>query len=204
MLPVAPPYPVPLCVTLLAVAAASTDIATRRIPNRLVLLGGRRAGCPVPVARCRGRCARMARRRRDRLRHLLPFYLLRGMAAGDVKLMLAIGAWVGAEMTFYIVLATFLAGGIGAIAFALLRGRMRQMWANVRCSRGAQARAPAAGGPSKSHRSARCRTAWRSRPARWACCSCRAHSATHPQRGRNDHEHESHRTETRRTGGTPA
>ena len=78
---------------------------------------------------------------------LLPFYLLRGMAAGDVKLMLAIGAWVGAEMTFYIVLATFLAGGIGAIAFALLRGRMRQMWANVRCSRGAAGASAAAGGP---------------------------------------------------------
>ena len=80
---------------------------------------------------------------------LLPFYLLRGMAAGDVKLMLAIGAWVGAEMTFYIVLATFLAGGIGAIAFALLRGRMRQMWANVRAllARRKGASAEAAGGP---------------------------------------------------------
>ncbi|WP_049021335.1 A24 family peptidase, partial [Burkholderia cenocepacia] len=81
----------------------------------------------------------------------LPFYLLRGMAAGDVKLMLAIGAWVGAEMTFYIVLATFLAGGIGAIAYALLRGRMRQMWANVRTlivRRSPAARAEADDGPA--------------------------------------------------------
>ncbi|MBN3750196.1 peptidase A24 [Burkholderia sp. Se-20373] len=151
MLPVAPPYPVPLCVTLLAVAAASTDIATRRIPNRLVLLG--LAGALVAqcllhgvVAGALGWLAGAA----TGFGMLLPFYLLRGMAAGDVKLMLAIGAWVGAEMTFYIVLATFLAGGIGAIAFALLRGRMRQMWANVRVlialrSRGASAEA--AGGP---------------------------------------------------------
>ncbi|AXF25463.1 peptidase A24 [Burkholderia pyrrocinia] len=133
MLPVAPPYPVPLCVTLLAVAAASTDIATRRIPNRLVaigLVGALVAQCLLHgvQAGALGWLAGAA----TGFGLLLPFYLLRGMAAGDVKLMLAIGAWVGAEMTFYIVLATFVAGGIGAIAFALLRGRMRQMWANVR------------------------------------------------------------------------
>ncbi|QVN22881.1 A24 family peptidase [Burkholderia pyrrocinia] len=153
MLPVAPPYPVPLCVTLLAVAAASTDIATRRIPNRLVavgLAGALVAQCMLHgvLAGALGWLAGAA----TGFGLLLPFYLLRGMAAGDVKLMLAIGAWVGAEMTFYIVLATFVAGGIGAIAFALLRGRMRQMWANVRAliaRRSQRARAGAADGPAE-------------------------------------------------------
>ncbi|WP_419690460.1 A24 family peptidase [Burkholderia theae] len=151
MLPVAPPYPVPLCVTLLAVAAASTDIATRRIPNRLVALGlggALIAQCMLHgvLAGALGWLAGAA----TGFGLLLPFYLLRGMAAGDVKLMLAIGAWVGAEMTFYIVLATFIAGGIGGIAFALLRGRMRQMWANVRAliaRRSQGARTDAADGP---------------------------------------------------------
>ena len=151
MLPVAPPYPVPLCVTLLAVAAASTDIATRRIPNRLVLLG--LAG--ALVAQCllhgvAGGAFGWLAGAATGFGLLLPFYLLRGMAAGDVKLMLAIGAWVGAEMTFYIVLATFVAGGVGAIAYALLRGRMRQMWANVRTlivRRSRAARAEADDGP---------------------------------------------------------
>ncbi|EMN5130347.1 prepilin peptidase [Burkholderia contaminans] len=151
MLPVAPPYPVPLCVTLLAVAAASTDIAARRIPNRLVLLGltgALVAQCLLHgvVAGALGWLAGAA----TGFGLLLPFYLLRGMAAGDVKLMLAIGAWVGAEMTFYIVLATFLAGGIGAVAYALLRGRMGQMWVNVRAliaRRSPGASAEAAGGP---------------------------------------------------------
>ncbi|RXV65802.1 peptidase A24 [Burkholderia stabilis] len=151
MLPVAPPYPVPLCVTLLAVAAASTDIATRRIPNRLVALGlggALIAQCMLHgvLAGALGWLAGAA----TGFGLLLPFYLLRGMAAGDVKLMLAIGAWVGAEMTFYIVLATFIAGGIGAIAYALLRGRMRQMWANVRAliaRRSQGARTDAADGP---------------------------------------------------------
>ena len=39
MLPAALPHPVPLCVTLLVVVAASTDITSRRIPNRLVAIG---------------------------------------------------------------------------------------------------------------------------------------------------------------------
>jgi len=153
MLLAAPPYPVPLCVTLLAVAAASTDIATRRIPNRLVALG--LAGALVAqcllhgvLAGALGWLAGAA----TGFCLLLPFYLLRGMAAGDVKLMLAIGAWVGAHMTFYIVLATFVAGGIGAIVFTLLRGRMRQMWANVRAliaRRSQGTRADAADGPAE-------------------------------------------------------
>ncbi|WP_175952428.1 prepilin peptidase [Burkholderia sp. BCC0405] len=152
MLPVAPPYPIPLCVTLLAVAAAGTDIAARRIPNRLVafgLAGALVAQCLLHgvLAGALGWLAGAA----AGFALLLPFYLLRGMAAGDVKLMLAIGAWVGAEMTVYIVLATFVAGGIGALAAVLLRGRMRQMWANVRAllaRRSRVAPAEAADGPA--------------------------------------------------------
>lgn len=152
MLPVAPPYPIPLCVTLLAVAAAGTDLAARRIPNPLVVLG--LAGALVAqcllhgvLAGALGWLAGAA----TGFALLLPFYLLRGMAAGDVKLMLAIGAWVGAQMTVYIVLATFVAGGVGALAVVLLRGRMRQMWTNVRALLARHARgtrAEAADGPS--------------------------------------------------------
>ena len=132
LLPAALPYPVPLCVTLLAIVAASTDITSRRIPNRLValgLVGALIAQCALHGVQA-GALTWLAGAATG-FGLLLPFYLLRGMAAGDVKLMLAIGAWVGAQMTFYIVLATFLIGGIGAIGFALLRGRMRQMCANV-------------------------------------------------------------------------
>ncbi|MGR3911231.1 prepilin peptidase [Burkholderia sp. SR8] len=154
MLLVAPPYPVPLCVTLLAVAAASTDIASRRIPNRLVAVG--LAGALVAQCLLHGLVAGILGwlgGAATGFGLLLPFYLLRGMAAGDVKLMLAIGAWVGAEMTFYIVLATFVAGGIGAIGFVLVRGRMREMLANVRALivRGAHKAGPGvAGGPAES------------------------------------------------------
>ncbi|MBY4866412.1 peptidase A24 [Burkholderia sp. Bp9017] len=133
MLTAALPYPVPLCVTLLAIVAASTDITSRRIPNRVVALG--LAGALVVQCALHGVQAGLIAWLAGAATGfglLLPFYLLRGMAAGDVKLMLAIGAWVGAQMAFYIVLAAFVAGGVGALAVALMHGRMRRMWMNVR------------------------------------------------------------------------
>lgn len=45
----------------------------------------------------------------------LPFYLLRGMAAGDVKLLAMAGAFLGPRGAFWAVVLTFLAGGILAI-----------------------------------------------------------------------------------------
>ncbi|MGH8730045.1 MAG: A24 family peptidase [Burkholderiales bacterium] len=53
---------------------------------------------------------------------LLPFYLLRAMGAGDVKLMAMVGAFLGPWPTFLAVLATFLAGGVLAILFLLAKG----------------------------------------------------------------------------------
>lgn len=46
---------------------------------------------------------------------LLLFYSLGGMGAGDVKLMAAIGAWLGMPLTLYIFVASALAGGIYAV-----------------------------------------------------------------------------------------
>ncbi len=96
MLSALPPQPIPLCVTLLAVVAASIDLASRRIPNRLIALGlagALVAQCALPGPHT-GFAAWLAGAATG-AGLLLPFYLVRGMAAGDVKLMLAIGAWVG-------------------------------------------------------------------------------------------------------------
>lgn len=48
----------------------------------------------------------------------LPFYILRGMGAGDVKLMGAIGACLGPMLTLFAVAGSFLVGGV--IAFTLV------------------------------------------------------------------------------------
>jgi prepilin peptidase CpaA len=132
-LPPLPPQPVPLCVIVLVIVAASTDIATRRIPNRVIAIGLVAALCvqvwlhgPLNggIDWLAGAAFGFAL--------LLPFYLLRGMAAGDVKLLLTIGAWVGPAMTFRIALATFLIGGVWSLGLAVGRGRFRQLIANLR------------------------------------------------------------------------
>jgi prepilin peptidase CpaA len=46
---------------------------------------------------------------------LLAFYVVGGMGAGDVKLMAAIGAWLGMPLTFYVFIASSLAAGAYAV-----------------------------------------------------------------------------------------
>ncbi|KVE41119.1 A24 family peptidase [Burkholderia sp. BDU5] len=133
MLSALPPQPIPLCVTLLAVVAASIDLSSRHIPNRLIALGLASAlvaqcGLPGPHTGFAAWLAGAA----TGAGLLLPFYLLRGMAAGDVKLMLAIGSWVGPPLALRIVLATFIVGGAWALAVVLKRGQFRKLLANLR------------------------------------------------------------------------
>ncbi len=128
------PHPIPACVALLVIVTASTDIVSRRIPNPIILAGlvaallvqgwlhGPLAGSATWLA---GALTGFAL--------LLPFYLLRGMAAGDVKLLIMVGAWVGAFMTFHIALATFIIGGIWSLAVAARRRRVGRLFANLRC-----------------------------------------------------------------------
>ena len=62
---------------------------------------------------------------------LLPLYALRLMGAGDVKLMAAVGAFIGAPAILYAVLFTFIAGGVAALAFAVYRRALRRVAGNV-------------------------------------------------------------------------
>lgn len=62
----------------------------------------------------------------------IPLYVLRGMAAGDVKLMAAVGAFAGPAAALKIALATFVIGGIWALAVIVFSGRMRDTWINLR------------------------------------------------------------------------
>jgi len=61
----------------------------------------------------------------------IPLYLLRGMGAGDVKLMGAIGAIVGPANWLMIFLAAAVIGGIIAFVLVVLRGRLRDTLLNV-------------------------------------------------------------------------
>jgi len=115
-----------------ALTAAAIDAQQRRIPNWLTF-GAWLVALPLQVA-MHGigqgafvwACGWLVG-----LAVFLPFYLLRGMAAGDVKLMAAVGAWLGASMAMEIALTTFVIGGIWALAFTLWHKRMAQLRRNL-------------------------------------------------------------------------
>jgi prepilin peptidase CpaA len=54
---------------------------------------------------------------------LLPLYSVGGMGAGDVKLMMGMGAWVGAVATWYAFCVTVVVGAVMAVIMAWWRGR---------------------------------------------------------------------------------
>lgn len=63
---------------------------------------------------------------------LLPLYALRAMGAGDVKLMMMVGSFLGPLQTFGVVVLTFAAGGVLALAMALWQRSFKQLALNLR------------------------------------------------------------------------
>jgi prepilin peptidase CpaA len=59
------------------------------------------------------------------------FFLAGGMGAGDVKLMTAVGCFVGLSSLQTVVLSTVIAGAIFALAVGVRNGRLRETLRNV-------------------------------------------------------------------------
>ena len=123
-----------LDLALLAVLllASAFDIARRRIPNRLLALGLLAAlalhlASGTPSALLSTYLAGFA----VGMLMFLPLYLMGGMAAGDVKLMATVGAFLGPALAFQSSLATYCAGGLLALGIVLARGCARDALANV-------------------------------------------------------------------------
>lgn len=116
---------------VIAVIAAVWDLKTRRIPNVLTfgaalaaivvhlwLQGPAGAGWAVA-----GWLVGVA--------FFLPFFALGGMGAGDVKLLGALGAWLGPGPVVWVALFSLIAGGIIGLAVALGCGYLTQAFANI-------------------------------------------------------------------------
>jgi prepilin peptidase CpaA len=58
-------------------------------------------------------------------------WLMHGMGAGDVKLMAAIGVWLGPLLTFYSFALGAIIGGITAVVMILSTGRLRMACVNI-------------------------------------------------------------------------
>jgi prepilin peptidase CpaA len=61
----------------------------------------------------------------------LPLFLLRGLGGGDVKLMGALGAWLGTSVIFGVAFYTSLAGGVLALALIARHRYGRQALGNL-------------------------------------------------------------------------
>lgn len=61
----------------------------------------------------------------------MPFYLMRGMGAGDVKLMAAVGTFLGPAHAFFCGLLVAIVGGVIAVIEALRTGRLREVVADT-------------------------------------------------------------------------
>jgi prepilin peptidase CpaA len=61
---------------------------------------------------------------------LVVVYAQGGMGAGDVKLMAAVGAWLGMPLTFYVFIASALAGGVYVLGLLLVVGGLNDVIVN--------------------------------------------------------------------------
>ncbi|WP_020653825.1 A24 family peptidase [Massilia niastensis] len=122
---------------LMVTAAAINDLASRRIPNLLLLAGALGALClhllsPAPLSALLAWLGGAA----TGLLVFLPFYLVRGMAAGDVKMMAAVGAFTGPREALAIAVLAWCAGGVMALLIIVCKGRLRlalsNLWAMLR------------------------------------------------------------------------
>ena len=62
----------------------------------------------------------------------LPLYVMRGMAAGDVKLMMVVGGIVGLPLIVDVMLYVYIAGGALALMIVLFRKQGLKLWHNVK------------------------------------------------------------------------
>lgn len=120
-----------LAALAVAVAGCITDLRTRRIPNVLTFgaaagalgfhlandgvsgLGWSAAGWLVGAA------------------FFFPLFALRGLGAGDVKLVAALGAWLGPGQTVWLAAFSAIAGGVFALGIAVAHGYTKQAFTNV-------------------------------------------------------------------------
>ena len=117
---------------VLAAGACVTDVAAARIPNALTLAGvagGLAAHGLLPHGLGLGTSAAGAV---AGLAVFLPFFALGGMGGGDVKLMAALGAWLGWPTILAVALAVAIAGGALALLVAVSRGYLGQALGNLR------------------------------------------------------------------------
>ena len=116
---------------LVALVGAVTDIRSARIPNRLTYTA-LLAALPLRTA-----LLGLSGLKSGTIGMLvagglfLLLYTLGAMGGGDMKLMAAVGAWVGGTQVMTLILAAALAGGVLAIGRVIFHNRVGQTLRNI-------------------------------------------------------------------------
>ena len=116
----------------IAALACATDLRSARIPNWLTL-GAMAAGLCFHAMLPGGHgIAAAALGLLVGLLVFFPFFALGALGAGDVKLMAALGAWVGAAAAVNVALYGAVAGGVLAVIVAASRSYLPHALRNLR------------------------------------------------------------------------
>jgi prepilin peptidase CpaA len=127
------PLPISLAIILaaLVLTAAFWDLKTRRIPNWLSLAG---IICGISLNSFLygvNGLKESAEGLGTAFGVYFVLYLVRAMGAGDVKLMAAVGSFVGPGNWFFIFMITAVLGGVIALIVLAWRKRLRKTFDNV-------------------------------------------------------------------------
>ena len=119
-------------VLIVGAAACATDLHSRRIPNWLTF-GAAAAAIATHYSIAGPSGAQYASSGWVLgLLVFLPLFLLGGMGAGDVKLLAALGAWLGPKDALMLAAYASMAGGVIGVAIALRHGYLTKALTNVR------------------------------------------------------------------------
>ena len=119
-------------VLVVGLVACVWDLRTRRIPNELTF-GAAAAGfvALAATAGVAGAASSVAGWVCG-VALFFPWFAMRGMGAGDVKLLAAFGAWLGPAETVQLALNAAIAGGVLAVAVAVARNYLGTLLGNLR------------------------------------------------------------------------
>ena len=123
---------VPITVIAVGIVACVTDVRTRRIPNVLTFGAAGAALVFRTIIEGWHGAALAGAGWLTGLAVFLPFFLLRGMGAGDVKLLAALGAWLGPLDAIWLAIYASLAGGVLALIVAARHRYLRNAFSNLR------------------------------------------------------------------------
>jgi len=110
--------------------SCATDLHSRRIPNVLTF-GAAIAGVIFHATWGNGALFSVEGWALAAAAFIIPF-ALGGMGAGDVKLLGALGAWLGPGQAIWLALYTGIAGGVLSVVVAMYYGYLGQALSNVR------------------------------------------------------------------------